>query len=426
MKETTIRIERYGVIIYVPQRFCYYNILDEKLADMFKNRRIDDVKTMFSVEYKLLCLDKNEVRYVDNSEIDSNTFVPLEAYFDYTSKCNMHCSYCYNRDNLNDITMPKNMVKKVFDDFYDLGIMRVHLAGGEPTIDYEGLKNYLEYGNSKNMHISIATNGSMLNDDICELLTKSNLISVSISIDSSIEEINDVKRGKQSFKRAYEGIIKLLKYKYKNHSNIEICIKPVFSFELTRKDIYDMLSLSEKLKIDKLKFSNPERCEYHSIGYYGKNKSLYYENIRLLNDVIKEYAGSIKITTITNPASFDFDIGIAGNKGCIGGQELITINPNGSITPCLMNHYNLGSVYDYANLKEFLETSEKLLAYKKMIYNEACDSCKSYSGCRGGCQVRKKVEYGEIKGKDPLCINFEEKTQNSKKVLKRVNIYHSL
>lgn len=117
MKETTIRIERYGVIIYVPQRFCYYNILDEKLADMFKNRRIDDVKTMFSVEYKLLCLDKNEVRYVDNSEIDSNTFVPLEAYFDYTSKCNMHCSYCYNRDNLNDITMPKNMVKKVFDDF---------------------------------------------------------------------------------------------------------------------------------------------------------------------------------------------------------------------------------------------------------------------------------------------------------------------
>lgn len=42
MKETTIRIERYGVIIYVPQRFCYYNILDEKLADMFKNRRIDD------------------------------------------------------------------------------------------------------------------------------------------------------------------------------------------------------------------------------------------------------------------------------------------------------------------------------------------------------------------------------------------------
>ena len=26
MKETTIRIERYGVIIYVPQRFCYYNM----------------------------------------------------------------------------------------------------------------------------------------------------------------------------------------------------------------------------------------------------------------------------------------------------------------------------------------------------------------------------------------------------------------
>lgn len=29
-------------------------------------------------------------------------------------------------------------------------------------------------------------------------------------------------------------------------------------------------------------------------------------------------------------------------RGCIGGQELLTINPDGRITPCLMNDTELG------------------------------------------------------------------------------------
>ena len=136
----------------------------------------------------------------------------------------------------------------------------------------------------------------------------------------------------------------------------------------------------------------------------------------------------IEITNVTNPYVNDFIIGIEGNRGCIGAQELITINPDGRITPCLMNHTNLGNIYDYNSLLEFLISSNKLKEYLNKIQNYECINCHFHTACRGGCQVRKKVEYGEIKSNDPLCPkDLIEKEEKSKElVMRKVNVFHSL
>lgn len=429
MKETTIRLESYGIIIYVPDELSYFRVNDEALASLIRNQNFDEIKNKYNDEYKLLRIGKNNVRYVDNMNFDSDIFVPLEIYFDYTSKCNMQCTYCYNRENLNNCTMPQEDVKRLMNNFYDLGIMRVHLAGGEPTIDYDGLKNYIKSGREKNMIISMATNGSLLNDRICELLTTNDLLSVSISLDRADEKTNDLQRGNNSYKRACDGIKRLIKYKKKNNSNLEICIKPVFDLDMTEHDVKELIDLSENLGIDKLKFANPERCEYHELGYYGKVREKYYSNLEMISNIRNNYQGNLTITTPTNPAVFSFDIGLEENNGCIGGQELLTINPNGAITPCLMNHYDLGNIYKYNSLSEYLLLSDKLLEYKKIIQNQKCRKCILHSSCRGGCQVRKKVEYGKIENKDPLCpAKYVNQTSENQKVktLKRINVYHSL
>ena len=103
------------------------------------------------------------------------------------------------------------MVRKILSDFAELGIMRIHLAGGEPTINYDGLKNYIDTCNKKNLILSMATNGSLLNDEICDLLMSNDLLSVSISIDSAIKEKNDATRGKDSYIKIMMGLKKLLK-----------------------------------------------------------------------------------------------------------------------------------------------------------------------------------------------------------------------
>ena len=427
MKNTVVRKENYGLLVFVPSKASYYRIYDEKMADCIiegtLTRNFDKFKKSFAKEYDLLCI--NEPIFIDNSKIESNVFVPLEAYFDYTSICNRACEYCYNKSYLNNVTMKPEMVRKVINDFADLGIMRVHLAGGEPTIDYEGLKNYIEECKKRNIVLSMATNGSLLSDDICELLTTNDLLSVSISIDSANEEKNDLLRGKESYQLIKEGLERLIKHKTKNNSAVELCFKPVYYPNITEDEIMSLINLSKEVGIQKLKFANPERCLEHEKGYYGKIKEAYYKTALLISKCAKQ-ADGIQITNITNPFVHNFIIGIEENKGCIGAQELITINPDGRITPCLMNHYILGNIYDYKNLKQFLEESIRLKDYRKIIKNYDCN-CIQHESCRGGCQVRKIVEYGSIESIDPLCPKELLKgKETEKKLMRKVNVYHSL
>lgn len=429
MRRTIIRKEKYGLLVFDYEYGIYYRIYDKNLENLLleciKKNDYQEILYKYPKEYQKLKL--NNPLLIDNSSFDC--FVPLEAYFDYTAKCNRNCNYCYNKKYLGNTTMQEEMVRRVFDYFKELGIMRVHLAGGEPTIDYNGIKNYIEYSNANGFVVSMATNGNFLDDKMCELLTTNNLLSVSVSIDSPDEEKNDDVRGIGSTKLVKDGVKRLVYYKEKNNSKTEICFKPVYYPTLTSEEIYNFIELSKEFGIQKLKFANPERCENHEKGYYGSVRNNYYQTLKLLKEVLtKNKDCGIEITNVTNPYVNDFIIGIEGNRGCIGAQELITINPDGRITPCLMNHTNLGNIYDYNSLLEFLISSNKLKEYLNKIQNYECINCHFHTACRGGCQVRKKVEYGEIKSNDPLCPkDLIEKEEKSKElVMRKVNVFHSL
>ena len=162
-----------------------------------------------------------------------------------------------------------------------------------------------------------------------------------------------------------------------------------------------------------------------------------YENYYNVNSYVMELKEKYKsekiyISNIANPVNGCADIGLPNMKGCIGAQELISINPDGRISPCLMNQISLGNIYDYNSISDFWNNSEKLKEYRKVIANYGCEDCEYKNQCRGGCQVRKYVEYGEIKGIDPLCpAKHKEKIikkQEDKKIKKltKINVLHSL
>ena len=93
-----------------------------------------------------------------------------------------------------------------------------------------------------------------------------------------------------------------------------------------------------------------------------------------------------------------------------------------------MNHSLLGNIYEFESIKDFLVSSKELLEYRRKISSYNCDDCSISLACRGGCQVRKKVEYGQIKGIDPLCPKILVKRKINKEVqdIRKINVYHSL
>ncbi|MNW56497.1 pyrroloquinoline quinone biosynthesis protein PqqE [compost metagenome] len=124
-----------------------------------------------------------------------------------------------------------------------------------------------------------------------------------------------------------------------------------------------------------------------------------------------------------------------GLKGCIGGQELLTVNPDGRITPCLMNDTLLGNYQEWGSIRDFYNNSDELNHYLSKIQNNSeCNLCEIYEQCRGGCQVRKIVEYRDITGRDPYCPKNLERNDLKEiteikeitKFFKTINVFHSL
>ena len=406
-----IRQENFGYLLYSIPMKCYYTVKNNGefiVSTVLNNLRngkdvFEQIDAQYLSELKKVGFDNN-IRVLDHrNKVSRQLFVPLEYYFDFSNKCNLRCPHCYNSKHLGKITMPEESVSAIIDEMYDLGVMRLHLAGGEPTIEKKGIANYLSTAKKHNIVTSMATNGTLLTDEMCEILLGNDMFAISISLDGYDEETNNKRRGEGFFSVTVDGVRRLIKKRDEMGKKTEICLKPIYEYNTSLNFFDRMTEFAISLGVDKIKFSNPERSVNHELGYYGKHIEPYYEKLNYISELQVKYKGKIAILNVTNPIEGCFAIGLKEMRGCIGGQELLTINPDGRITPCLMNDTELGDYFDYRSINKFLLTSKALTNYISSIQYEPCFDCEAYSMCRGGCQVRKRVEYGKIQFKDPYC-----------------------
>ena len=139
-----------------------------------------------------------------------------------TTKCNMNCSYCFEKNKSN-----KSMSKESIDDFVsNLSTASIMIFGGEPLMVMDKIvyiydeiskldineaqkKDIL---NSMTSKVSLITNGTLIEKNIEDL--KRLNIGLQISLDGP-EEINDLCRIYMDGRGTYNDII----------NNIEVCIK---------------------------------------------------------------------------------------------------------------------------------------------------------------------------------------------------------
>lgn len=430
MEDCIIRYETDGILIWSQKEKAYFC---SKLKE--DNEKVDQVLNgiittgdIYEEMNKIGATSKN--KKIIKTQSKEKLMAPLEYYFDFTNVCNLKCSHCYNRQNMNTHTMTVHQIKKIIYDMYDSGVMRLHLAGGEPTLFPEELEAYMSEAKKYGIVTSMASNGIVITDTICEILEKNDVMSITISIEAANADANDKIRGKGSLQKAIKGIKKLSEYRKIHNAKYMIGIKVSYDVDINENEFEDLIKLSKELEVDVLKFANPERCLFHESGYYSKKAIKYYKNMDTIRRLKEKYNDEIFITQIASPVNNCPNIGLPEMKGCIGAQELIAINCKGEITPCLMNDTYLGNIFELNSIKE-LYKSKVISDYYNKIKNYECGDCKFHEKCRGGCQVRKIVEYGKIENVDPLCpvknaINTETRfNQNNSKFMK-INVLHSL
>lgn len=128
--------------------------------------------------------------------------VPLEINIHITDRCNLRCTYCYSnfyKRNIPDIS--KTDIFRIVDGFKKLGSLEVSLIGGEPFL-HPDFSEIIEYIKDKGLFCSTVTNGYFIKRHL-EGVKKLDMGCVSLD---GPEEINDITRGKGSFKAAIKGL----------------------------------------------------------------------------------------------------------------------------------------------------------------------------------------------------------------------------
>jgi len=95
-------------------------------------------------------------------------------------KCNYHCKHCFARFDSRELLSVQDW-KRIIDNITEkTHVSRFNLAGGEPLL-YHGLDEVIEYINTKDIQVSLITNGYLLSENrICGFKGMISMIGISI------------------------------------------------------------------------------------------------------------------------------------------------------------------------------------------------------------------------------------------------------
>jgi radical SAM protein with 4Fe4S-binding SPASM domain len=95
-------------------------------------------------------------------------------------------------------------------------------------------------------------------------------------------------------------------------------------------------------------------------------------------------------------------------SGCKAGITLLSVMPNGKITPCHAadtKEFYCGSILE-DDLKEIWENHPVLDYFNGKRKPEECDPCEYWKSCLGGCRIASLGIYNSLESKDPFCCDW--------------------
>lgn len=176
-----------------------------------------------------------------------------KIYLELTDRCNLDCSICYRKSwNNTSINMDKKVFYKIYEELKNIRDLESIVFGGigEPTFSpliYEAIETFKDY------HLTITTNGTLMNEKLLDLFIKYVDVIV-VSIDGLKDNFKNI-RGVE-LNNIIGNLVKLNKLKEKeNRPNPIINIQFVASKD-NIDDIFDVIDLASFLKVNTVIISN--------------------------------------------------------------------------------------------------------------------------------------------------------------------------
>ncbi len=322
--------------------------------------------------------------------------------------CNLACRYCFAEEGEyhgRRALMGLDVGKKALDFLVANSGNRVHLEvdffGGEPTMNWDVVKQLVEYGRSleepynKKFRFTLTTNGVLLDDEMMEYCNRE-MSNVVLSLDGR-REVNDKMRPTRNGQgSSYDIVVPKFKKFAKSRNQMNYYVRGTFTHENLdfSEDALHFADLGFKQMSIEPVVASPE--DPYAIREEDLSK-ICAEYDRLA----REYVKRKKEGRGFNFFHFMIDLNqgpcVAKRlSGCGSGTEYLAVTPWGDLYPCHQfvgdEDFLLGNVFDGITKQEICDEFKLCNVYAK----EKCRECFARFYCSGGCAANSYKFHGDI------------------------------
>lgn len=331
----------------------------------------------------------------------------LVLYLYVTDKCNLSCAHCWiDCDNKKNHFINTVQLKYMLNSLMELGLKRVNITGGEPTL-HRDLLSIVKMFYEKNVTIYLNTNGILLSDAMCSELSRyKDKVFCSVSVDGAKAETHDMIRGCHgAYDRTLDGIKRLIDY--------GLSCEIIFTIQKRNvAELEQIILMADKLgvsliRINFLQYGSGKRINDLKSDEGDLN---IFEIVELKNKIHK-IMEMTRIKVMTNlPFSFyqpneinDMKYRVCGIKHAIG------ILPDGTVSLCgvgqLKEELNMGNL-NSCSIEE-IWNNNKIVKYIRDCMPQklegVCGKCVLRTICCGYCVAQNYMEHGKLNSSYGLC-----------------------
>lgn len=342
-------------------------------------------------------------------------FAPKWIAWEITRRCNLRCVHCRSSSEMEAKGHPDFSTieaYRILDDIVSYANPVVVLSGGEP-LSRTDVFDIAQYGTGKGLRMCLATNGTLVNDEVCEKIKASGIRIVSLSLDGADEAVHDDFRNQ---KGAFAGTVNAARLfkKYgiefiinssftkRNQEQIPLVYKLAKDLGATAWYMFMIVPTGRGEEIMKELITKED---YDGIldWHYDMEKE---EDLMLVRPTCAPHYYRVVLQKAKEDGeafrrrTLKFSTG--GSKGCLAGQLICLIDVDGNVLPCSYFPLPAGNIgkQSFKDIWENSELFKNLRDFKS--YKGRCGACEFVNVC-GGCRARAYAVNGDYLAEEPFC-----------------------
>ena len=327
---------------------------------------------------------------------------PIGMLAELTHRCPLQCPYCSNPLELERVNteLTTEEWQKVMRQAAQLGILQIHLSGGEPTVRRD-LEEIVKTAADAGLYTNLITAAVLLTRERLVKLKEAGLDHVQISIqdvDTAAENADRIAgyKGGSAKKRIVAGWVR------------ELGMPLTVNAPIHRQNIKSVEAI-----INYAVELGAGRVEIAHVQYYAwalKNRAALMptrEDFMLAAKVVEKARERLKGVLVIDMVVPDYYAKFP--KPCMGGwgRGIINVTPSGRVLPCHAAESIKGLEFDNVRdkpLGEIWLSGQAFQMYRGTSWmKEPCRTCPRREVDYGGCRCQAFALTGDAANTDPAC-----------------------